>query len=391
MRILLVTSRYPWPARRGDQLRAGQLLRFLGSEHQVVLLTPEPGPGQPSPPAEHADLVTTYRPPGAAGRARGLLRATLTGLPVQSGLFTAPDLGRRLRRLAAGSDLVILQLARLAGHLEDLGGAPLAVDLIDSLSLSFARRAEVDRPWLAPLLRAESRRLALWEGRLLDRSRVAWVVAQRDHRHLAAGPGAGAAGRLAVVPVAVEARPDPVRPSREGPPVLTLTGNLGYFVNRDAAGWWLAGVWPALRQRRPDLRLVIAGARPPRRLSRAARAAGAELVNSPRDLGAVLAGATLALAPLRCGAGQPLKVLEAWAAGVPVVASPWATAGTTGEAGRDLAVAESPQEWVDTVLDLLDDPQARRRLAAGGRERLARDYAPERVRAAWLASLRALA
>ena len=126
---------------------------------------------------------------------------------------------------------------------------------------------------------------------------------------------------------------------------------------------------------------MIAGDQPPLQVRRAAAAAGpeVELLLLPPNLGAVLAWATIAFAPLRCGSGVPIKVLEAWGAGVPVVVSPWAAAGTSGRPGEDLLVADEPDGWRDALATLLGDPEARRRLAAAGRARLAADYAPAAV------------
>ena len=160
-----------------------------------------------------------------------------------------------------------------------------------------------------------------------------------------------------------------------------MTGNLGYFVNADAIRWWLAEVWPVLRRVRPGLRVVVAGDRPSAGLRKALAEAGVTLIESPRDLRAILARATLSLAPMRCGAGVPIKVLEAWSVGVPVVATPWAVAGTCGRQGEDFRiVGQHPIEWVQAILSLLDDPAERRRLAENGRRRLASDYSRGEVR-----------
>ncbi len=146
--------------------------------------------------------------------------------------------------------------------------------------------------------------------------------------------------------------------------------------------WFLREVWPGLRAVRPDLRLVLAGSRLPELVARAGAEAGAEIRPAPADLGAEIAGATASLAPMRCGAGQPLKVMEAWSAGVPVVATPWTALGTTGRPGEDLLVASGVEEWRRAVLALLDDPALGARLAAAGRRRLVADYAPAAVAAA---------
>ena len=181
---------------------------------------------------------------------------------------------------------------------------------------------------------------------------------------------------------------------REGDkgPVLVLTGNLGYFVNADAATWWLRDVWPELRHFRPDVRLVVAGDRPSPALRRAIEGAGARLIESPRDMRSVIAQATISIAPMRCGSGVPIKVLEAWAVGVPVLATSWAVAGTSGRQGEDfILVGQHPVEWVTAITDLLENPSARHWLIENGRRRLAADYSRETVRQQVLDVIRAVA
>jgi glycosyltransferase involved in cell wall biosynthesis len=372
VKVLFVTPRYPWPPRRGDQLRTVQWLALLAPRHELTLLCPRPARSQEVVPPPPCRVAFCDRTPGAA--AWGLALALARGLPLQSGLFFQPDLGRKLRRLAPEHDVVVLQLARLVLHAGDLGSTPVVVDLIDSLALNLERRAAVDRAWLRPLLAWEARALRRAERKLAEQAAAVTLVCARDRRWLAEALPAALGAKLSVVPLVVpaaEARPD----RQEGPPLLALTGNLGYFVNRDAVVWWLTRVWPQLSRVRPEVRVLVAGDRPGRTVRRAVARAGprVSLVAAPDDLGALLARASLALAPLRSGSGVPVKILEAWAHGVPVVASPWAAAGAAAEPGRDLLVAQEPEDWVRAVSTLLDDRDLRTRLAAAGRARLAVD------------------
>lgn len=417
------------------------MLELLSPEHRVTLLTPRPAAGQPPPPPG-GTAVVTYRGRGSSrlggapggllgsasgllgagrdllgaasglfGAASGLARAAVRGLPLQSGWFYSADLRRQLRRLAPGADLVVLQLVRLAAHRADAGATPVLVDLIDDLALNFARRATVDRWWLRPALTLEARLLAHAQRRLARQAAGVLLVGDRDHREMAARLPAALACRIRTVGLVIEpsgdapeatagaaASPEPSvladPPSSADPPVLIFTGNLGYFVNDDAISWWLRDVWPALAGRHPDLKLVVAGDRPRPRLRRSVAVAGGgtgavTLVESPPDMRRFLAGATVALAPMRCGSGVPVKILEAWAEGVPVVASAWAAAGTTGLPGEDLLVASSPSQWAEVLSDLLQNPPARRRLAANGRRRLQADYSRQAVKAQLLAAVAA--
>lgn len=390
MRILLVTSRYPWPPRRGDQIRAVQMLDFLAGEHEVTLLTPAPGKGQAPPPENLPYRIELYRPGGRATLFSGMARSVVKNQPLQSGLFYQADLGRKIRELAPRHDLGILQLVRLALHVKDFGGTPFLVDLIDSLSLNFSLRAEVDRPWMRIPLKVEARLLALAERRLAERAERLIVVCERDRQALVNRLPADLAAKVAVVRLSVrERRYDPplerevLRPGGDEGPVLVMTGNLGYFVNVDAVTWWLRDVWPHLRHVRPDVRIVVAGDRPSRALRRAVGKAGpgVRLVETPRDMRSIISQATISLAPMRCGSGVPIKVLEAWAVGVPVLASSWAVAGTSGRQGEDFRlVGQHPVEWVGAITELLDHPAARQWLVENGRRRLAVDYSRETVR-----------
>lgn len=380
-------------------MRAVQMLDFLASEHEVTLLTPRPGPGQPEPPAGAPYKVELYRPTRGATSLFGMGRVLAKNLPLQSGLFYQPDLGRKLRELAPKMDLGILQLVRLAVHLEDFGSTPLLVDLIDSLSLNFSLRAEVDRIWLRPLLKLEARLLALGERKLAQRAAGVLVVCERDRQALVNRLPPELAARVSVVRLSVrERRVEPPEEReklwREGDkgPVLVMTGNLGYFVNVDAVTWWLREVWPALRRARPDIRVAVAGERPAAAVRREIERAGVKLIESPRDMRSIISQATLSLAPMRCGSGVPIKVLEAWAVGVPVVATPWAVAGTSGRQGEDFRlVGTHPIEWVHAIEELLEDPIARQRLAENGRRRLAADYSREAVREQLLGVIERLA
>ncbi len=374
MKILFAATRWPWPARRGNELRAAQWIEALAETHQVTLLAPRRATAE-APELAGLRVVPTRREGLSA--AWGLLSCLVSGAPFQTGLYRSRSFARALRAEAPHHDLQIAQLVRLAPFLADFGPSPLWVDLVDSLSLNFAQRAEFDAPWKGPALALEARRLLAMERRFIDRAVWASVVCDRDRADLGRRLETRLSARLGVVPLAIPLGQQ--HPTVAGDPFILLSGNLGYFPTVDGARWFLGGPWPEIRRRHPAVRCVFAGARPPRGLAAAARRAGIEVVADPQDLAPLVAGATISIAPARAGSGVSIKVLEAWAAGTPVVASTFTAAGAALESGVEGLIADSPREWVEAIDRLLTDTGLAASLAAAGRRRVEKDNAPSRV------------
>jgi glycosyltransferase involved in cell wall biosynthesis len=80
-----------------------------------------------------------------------------------------------------------------------------------------------------------------------------------------------------------------------------------------------------------------------------------------------LARAEVAVVPILAGSGTRFKILEAWAAGTPVVSTSMGAEGLPGRNGDDLLLADTPAKFHEAVTALLANPSLRRRLAAAGR------------------------
>jgi glycosyltransferase involved in cell wall biosynthesis len=393
VKVLFVVTRWPWPPRRGNELRAAQWIEALAEEHEVTLVAPSAatrggdrgrgaaGPNGATPP-ELANLrvVTTRREPLSA--LAGVVAAALTGTPLQHGLYRSRSLRHAVRREAPRHDLNVLQLARLEPLAAELTAAPLWVDLVDSLSLNFARRAEFESAWRAPIFAAEARRLFGSERRLIERATLTTVVCERDRSDLARRLDTRASERLEVLPVAIDLAERPHGAAAERRRALVLSGNLGYFPTCEGARWFLRSVWPELRRRQPQVELWFAGARPPKDLVREALAAGVRVVDAPDDLRRWVGEAAISLAPARAGSGVSIKILEAWAASTPVVATPFSAAGAGLRSGVDGWIADTPREWVETIARLLDDQDLARSVARAARARVEAENSPEGVAAA---------
>lgn len=365
MKLLFLTARPPWPPRRGDQARAAGLIEVLAERHEIQVLSLVGPSFKPEPPPMANVSLEVLRVPavwvGIQAIAGGTAAVFGSRRPVQAALFDLPAFRRHAAEIVAESspDAVIVQLSRLAQVLPSLSGVPVILDLIDSLALNMENRA-AHSSLLAPLWRLEAKRLLAWERAAIEQAEAATVVAERDRAFLGGE-------KLRVLPFGIEIPPE--LPPRAAAPEyeLVLTGNLGYFPSVDGVTFFLREVWPRLCAAQPEVKLLLAGARPPHALKKLAAATpGVDLVADPPDLREQLRRGAIAIAPLRAGSGTPIKILEAMAAGLPVVASPSALAGLDSFPTAAARSAADPAAFADGILALLADPaaaEAQRRLA----------------------------
>ncbi|MEE4271253.1 MAG: glycosyltransferase [Thermoanaerobaculales bacterium] len=373
MRVLLVSSRFPLPPWRGNQLRTLQWLDAL-DDCERVLACPV-GAAEELPPELGTELVRI--PAGRITAAAGAAAAFAARRPVQEGIYDTRAARRRLRELidTLQPDAVVVQMVR-CGWAADVAAAvspapKLIFDAIDCMSLHFGRAAPAAPLAMRPLYRMEARRCRQREGELVRRSSATAAVSRRDLEAL----GAGSRGRLVTVACGAE-----VSEAAGGAlePVILLSGNLGYAPTVRAAVRFAREVWPAVRRAVPAARWVVAGARPAAAVRSLAALPGVEVHGDVADLAPYLRRAAVAVAPMASGSGVPIKILEALAAGVPVVADPWSAAGL--EDPTAVVVAGDSAAWVTALQQLLSDPEAALEQASRGRRVWREAYHPEVVR-----------
>ena len=156
---------------------------------------------------------------------------------------------------------------------------------------------------------------------------------------------------------------------------MLFVGTLGYAPNVDAIIWFVSRVWRQLQRALNDrLRLIIVGSNPPTHLARLASQRGIEVTGAVHDVTAYYRNADLVIVPLRAGGGTRIKIIEAAAYGLPVVATRFGAVGTTFQHGVDMLMANDATNFLRACLLLLRNPAVSQRLALRARSRAKRDY-----------------
>ena len=170
---------------------------------------------------------------------------------------------------------------------------------------------------------------------------------------------------------------------------FVFPGSFLYPPHQDAAEWFALYVLPPLRKLLPACRIVFAGECPDW-MPAFGELHGIEVTGALDDLGAVLDARSVVIAPIRAGSGTIVEVIEAWARGVPVVATSRAIEGLEASDGVDVLVADDPAEFAARCSMAARYPELRAKLAGNGRARYEAEFTWPVIGAGLVAWLRTL-
>ena len=346
MRVLIVSAWEPWRQGDGACLVLHAHLRELAGRHDLDVLTAGAARTRATPPPNLPAPVRWYGRtlPQAADAlwrraARGAEPAHV-GYVARAALVT--DLKGAIREQRP--DVVHLFGWGTAALWPHLDGVPTVHDAVDPWAANLDNRTVGGAHGL--LDRGEAQRVAAHEARHYPHLSAVVVRTEQDAELLRRQVPTAT---VAVVPNGVDAGPVPAPPSRE--PVLAFLGSYDAEANVDAAERLVHDVLPQL----PGARVLLIGRDPsPRVLALAG--SQVEVTGSVPDVGSALARAAVFVAPITRGRGVRNKVLEAMAAGLPVVGTSLALQGIGPS--RGVIEAETPGEQASAARRLLSDPGA---------------------------------
>lgn len=383
--VLFISPSVPLEQGIGVERRAFQHLCALASRHDVHLMVT----GQPKPRAAAEEAWRTLpasvsvldrgEPPDPQGHRLGShLLWELRHPPIPRRLPAAPTPAAWPERFAA---TLIFRLKSVPAWrtLREAGIATgrLVLDLDDLEALALRRRIAAEGDVLgrekALALRLRAARLARLQREMVRRANATLICSPDDRNRLIACGHDPA--RIRIVP---NAPPDldPLAPRRVSPGEpyrLLFIGALGYSPNIDALQWFVRDIWPKIRARdgrRVELEIVGYGAGDEvRALS---GVPGVRVTGEVATVTPCYARADMLVAPIRSGGGTRIKILEAFAIGRPVVATTRAAEGLPVADGRELLIADRPDDFARAVGRLIDDKGLGARLVAHGLELVAR-------------------
>jgi len=155
---------------------------------------------------------------------------------------------------------------------------------------------------------------------------------------------------------------------------LLFVGSMDYHANVDGVLQFTRSVWPRIHAQRPDIAFTIVGRNPPPEIRELQRVPGVEVTGMVEDVRPYYREAMAAVVPLRVGGGSRLKIMEAMAAGVPVISTRLGAEGIEVTDGENILFAETDDEFCQVVGEIDQDQERWRRLTDAGRLLVRENY-----------------
>jgi glycosyltransferase involved in cell wall biosynthesis len=355
LRILFAAANVPNPTGKGYQVRLFNQIVHLERRHRVSLVTFARRDEIIEPALARA--CRTLRVIRRSTQAAGLgAIANALRLPLSVALYQDAQMGAHIRETvrATEADLVVLQLVRMATYIDAAGALPVVLDLMDAAGLGMRERAQLAPAGVRPLMEIEARRLSRFERRAIEKATLSLLISERDRAYV------GVESKTRINPNGVDPVVSAPTDAARRPTTVVFSGTMSYPPNADAALWFVTSILPLVRQGAPDVKFRIVGRNPSRALTRVAAASDVVVTGAVRNVSEELSSAALAVCPVRHGSGIQTKVLEAMAAGTPVVGTSKAVEGLPRELARHVLVADAEGDFARAVVSTLRQPSAGR-------------------------------
>jgi len=397
MNVVVVNESLPYPPTAGNRIRTLNLMLKLAKRHQLTYLC-RGGESEESCRQAVEFLgdhgIETIVAEGVIPRRQGAdlylhaLANMASPLPYAVAGHRSRSVQQAILRQAQSKRIDLWQFEWLAyaDALSGIAGARRLVIAHNVESLIWERYVRNEPNFIKrAYLWSQWRKFRRFERRVLREVDGVICVSAADE---ALARAEFKIGHTAVVDNGVDCDRFAELPRQPEPATVLFLGSLDWRPNQDAVQVLLENIFPALQALAPQVRLQIVGRNPPAWLQqRVASLRGVEVIADVPDVRPYLAKATVMTVPLRIGGGSRLKILEAMAAGTPVVSTAVGCEGLAVGDGVHLRVGDDPAHQAELLLDAIRHPAKTVLLCEAARHLVRESYdweaLAQRLEAVW--------
>lgn len=379
MKVMFLSAWFPYPPDNGSRIRAYNLIKSLSARHEVFLVSLYQSDSEPSETAQLGKICTVvsthrervFKPGGIKS-----VLAFFSSAPRSYVDTYDPDVRDAVESAIAQvrPDVIVASTLGTANYVPPEPGIPTVLEQHNCEYAVLKRKADRLpgglRRWRWEL---GWKKFARWEAGICRRCDTVTMVSESDRDlMLKIAPNLA---NMHVVPNGVDTDYYSIGSRIPDRNVLIYNGALTYGANLDAVRFFAGEVYPILANKLPDAKLVVTGRHEGVDLSGVADCPGIELAGYVPDIRDALRRSAACVVPLREGGGSRLKILEAMAAGVPVVSTRVGAEGIEARHEQEILLAESAGDLAESICRVVSDTALAESLTRAARTLVEKKYA----------------
>ena len=346
MKLVVLTSRIPYPLEKGDKLRIFHQIKHLAQSHEVCLICLNDS-SEKIDTTVLENLVSEFHviPLSKWKIPFRMFFALFHKLPFQVTYFLELKNKKTIESIIHNfnAEHIYCQLIRTSEYVKDLFQFEKSIDYMDAFSAAALRRAQTTNGLQKVFWKIENERVKNYERSIFDYFNHHSIISSQD-RNLLAIPSNK---KITIVPNGVDTAHFK-NPNRIKKYDLVFAGNMNYPPNIAAAIFLATEILPKVHAQFPKVTLLIAGANPSSDVLNLAneKVTVSGWMNDIRD---AYCESRIFIAPMFIGAGMQNKILEAMSSELPVVTTSLAAQAFPEKNQSKLIEANSAFEFAKAI------------------------------------------
>lgn len=390
MHILFLTQILPYPPVSGPKVKTWHVLRYLAEHgHNITLASFIRAEERPYIQDVKKVCDSVHVIPVHRSRIRDgyyFVRSQFTGRPFLVERDDLAEMRSLVRQIVSSQSIDVIHADQLTmtqfAFPLPFGKSKKPALVFDAHNAvwTITERMKLNAAFYLKLpLALETGRIKSYEGMIVNDFDATLAVTEPDRLALVnAWRSGGHDGdvQIPVIPIAVDTHQvQPVQREPDSFNILTM-GTLYYPPNADGIRWFIQQVFPLVRKVIPHTTLTIVGKNPPKDFLNLAADGDSGIVTTGfvPDLDPYFARSAITVVPVRAGGGMRVRILEAFARAAPVVTTTVGLEGIDACPGVDVLIADSPEEFAASVLNLLQQKELQQQLSENGRRLVEAKY-----------------
>jgi len=386
MRILIVSSFFPYPLYSGGYIRLFNLMKQLSKSHEITLVAEKRSKQRVTEDyikeikkiCKEVIIISSKK----QWSLQNIAQAGFSPYPFLLTGHTSQEMKQAIIRILKNKTFDLIHVETFY-VMQNLPKTYLPIVLSEhnieyEVYEKFAKTAKI---FLRPFLFADIAKIKYWEKNSWREATKVIAVSSSDQQKMLPI-------EAAVVPNGVDLQTFSFQKSiikqKKKEKRILFIGDFKWIQNQDTARWILKEIWPQIvtssdQHEVSSLKLWIVGKHIPDFIK---EFGGKNVIfdeDAPDDTAKIYQNAFALLAPIKVGGGTSYKILESMASGLPVVTTELGIQGIGARHKKEVLVGQTSAELAKNLMSLLEDNTLFESLAVKARELIEEKYSWKQI------------